>query len=387
MKNLCLILSICVLAFSPVYAEEMDLLSDEMLLGADTKATEKETPQTAPSEDETEEQNSDSIFGYIMKPISKFFKSDEKVTVVSEGEKESPLEKSIRQADEGSIEDQMNLGYMYLYGTNGVEADTKKAFQYYEMAAAQDDPIAVNNLGSLYFSGIGTKKNVDKALSLFSKATDLGNDNAALNLAFILLTGGVKDPKKKKKAFDLFEKAQKSGNKIAEFMLGYAYYKGFVTSPDYQVAYKHIKAAANGEAQIDEAQLLLADLYAQGIGTVQDYAAAEKSYLAAVKQGNMEAILTLADIYSEGKFKVKKISMAHALYNIAAANGVQEAADKRDKLSESMPAEMLANAQATARSYKPSPSELTSYIRQAYSNNIRSYIDNNIPEAGKKQGK
>ena len=79
--------------------------------------------------------------------------------------------------------------------------------------------------------------------------------------------------------------------------------------------------------------------------------------------------------------------MAHALYNIAAANGVQEAADKRDKLSESMPAEMLANAQATARSYKPSPSELTSYIRQAYSNNIRSYIDNNIPEAGKKQGK
>ena len=387
MKNLCLILSICVLAFSPAYAEDIDLLSDEILLGADTKASQKESIQSASAEDESHEQNSDSIFGFIIEPISKFFKSDEKVTVVSEGEKESPLDKSIRLASEGSIEDQMSLGYMYLYGTNGVEVDTKKAFQYYEKAAEQNDPIAVNNLGSLYFSGIGTKKNVDMALSLFSKAADLGNDNAALNLAFILLTGGVKDPSRNQKAFELFEKAYKSGNKIAEFMLGYAYYKGFVTQPNYQEAYKLIKATANGKSQIDEAQLLLANLYAQGIGTVQDYAAAEKSYLSAVKQGNMDAILILADVYSEGKLKVQKTNMAHALYNIAAANGIQEAAVKRDELGETMPSEVLANAQAIARNYKPAPSELTSYIRQTYGSNIRSYIDNNIPEAGKKQGK
>ena len=384
MKNLCLILSICVLAFSPVYAEDIDLLSDEMLLGGDTQALQSEDSQSTAEEDESQDENSGSIFGFIIEPISNFFKSEEKVTEVSEGEKESPLDKSIRQAKEGSIEDQMSLGYMYLYGTNGVEADTKKAFQYYEMAAEQNDPIAVNNLGSLYFSGIGTKKNVDMALSLFSKAADLGNDNAALNLAFILLTGGVKDPARNQRAFELFEKAQKSGNKIAEFMLGYAYYKGFVVQPNYQEAYKLIKDAANGKSQIDEAQLQLANLYAEGIGTVQDYAAAEKSYLAAVKQGNMEAILTLADIYSEGKFKITKINMAHALYNIAAANGVQEAAAKRDELSKSMPQEMLANAQATARNYKPAPSELTGYIRQTYGNNIRNYIDNNIPEAGKK---
>ena len=52
---------------------------------------------------------------------------------------------------------------MYLYGEDGVPVDYKKAFTYYNMAAAQNDPIAVNNLGSLYFSGIGTEKNFTKA--------------------------------------------------------------------------------------------------------------------------------------------------------------------------------------------------------------------------------
>ena len=56
------------------------------------------------------------------------------------------------------------------------------------MAAAQNDPIAVNNLGSLYFSGIGTEKNFTKAAQLFDKASKLGNTEAAVNLAFIYLT-------------------------------------------------------------------------------------------------------------------------------------------------------------------------------------------------------
>ena len=69
--------------------------------------------------------------------------------------KESFVERVTRQAEEGDVNSQLTLGYMYLYGENGVSKDYEKAFRYYSMAAAQNDSIAVNNVGSLYYSGIG----------------------------------------------------------------------------------------------------------------------------------------------------------------------------------------------------------------------------------------
>lgn len=392
MKKILLSLCLCLFAMTPLHAEDVDLLSDEMLLGSgeapksDENSANKETQvksEIADNEEKTTE-DTGSIFGLIIKPISNWFKSEEKVTEVAEGEKESPLDKSIRMANEGSLEDQMNLGYMYLYGVNGVDVNLENAFKYYNMAAAQDDPIALNNLGSLYFSGIGVKQDREMAVRLFSKASELGNDNASLNLAFINLKGGAKNSARNKKAFDLFKKAQESGNKIAEFMLGYAYYKGFVVNPDYRQAFKLIRSAANGKSQIDEAQLVLGNMYVGGIGTVQNYNGAVNSYRAAVNQGNMEAILILADIYADGKITPQNMVLAHALYNVAAAQNVPDAAQKRDKLNESMQLEALTNAQAAAQNFKSAPSELTNYIRQTYGYNIRNYIDMNIPDKKEK---
>lgn len=384
MKKFLLLLSVCTFVAGQVKADDMDLLSDDLLLGgsAEISAT-KTSDNVGENETKTKDEHNGSFFGFIIKPISDFFSSDAKITDVAEGEKESPLDRIIRKADEGSLEEQMNLGYMYLYGANGVTANAELSFKYYEMAAKQNDPIAVNNLGSLYFSGIGTAKNYDKALALFSQASDLGNDNASLNLAFIYLTGGAKDSLRNKKAFELFEKSQKAGNKIAEFMLGYAYYKGFVVAPDYALAYKYIRNAANGASQIDEAQLVLADLYTQGIGTVQNYVSAIKSYRAAINQGNIEAVLALADIYEKGDITPKNLVLAHALYNIAASHNIPDAAEKRDKLKEKMQIEELNKAQEIALNFKFSPSELTEYVRQTYGYDIRSYIDNNMTDKKK----
>lgn len=385
MKKYILLLFACLLAVHPAYAEEDDLFSDEVLLGTEKSLNSKIENNKINAENN--EENSSSFFGFIINPISKFFGSREKITEVPEGETESLLDISIRKAEEGSIEDQTNLAYMYLYGANGVASDYVKAFKYYEMAAKQNDPVALNNLGSLYFSGIGTKKDNTAALACFQKASDLGNDNASLNLAFIYLTGGTKDAVRNRKAIELFEKAKKSGNKIAEFMMGYAYYKGFVVDVDYTEAYRLVKSAAIGKSKIDEAQLVLANMYTQGLGTVQNYNSAIKAYLSAVGQGNMEAILTLAEIYADGKIVAQNLVLAHTLYNIAASQNVPGAAQKRDELNEKMQLEELTNAQAQAQNYKVSPSELTTYIRQTYGYNIRSYIDNNIPDPNTKNKK
>lgn len=353
--------------------DDLELLSDEMLF------TEGENETVV--EDENGEKT--GIFGFI----KQFFNKDTDEEH-SDSPKETFLEKSTRLAEEGDVESQMNLAYMYLYGADGIEIDYAKSARYYEMAANQDNPIALNNLGSLYFNGIGVEKNIPQALALFGKAAELGNENAAVNLAFIYLTGGKKDAARNKHAIDFLKKAQEKSN-IAKFMLGYAYYRGFVVQKDLEKSFKLIHDAATGDSRIDEAQLVLAQLYRDGLGTVQNYQKAVEAYRSAAMQGNMEAIITLAKVYAKGQIFPQNLAMAHALFNIAAARSVPEAAQMRDKLVEeaNMNLEILTQAQNIAQEYKASASELTNYIRQTYGTNIRSYIDSNMPIPLPKGGK
>ena len=352
-------------------ADNVQLFPDELMISdSETTATMQKSEEEA-----AEESQSTGIFGFITRPFSKLFSGDK--TESAEVEVEDAIEKMKRTADEGDVESQLDLAYMYLYGTDEIEQNLELAIKYYEMAAAQNDPIALNNLGSLYFSGIGTKRNIGKSLVYFQKAADLGNDNAQINLAFINLAGGKKDETRNKKAVEMF-KAAKDKNNIAKFMLGYAYYTGFVVSQDYEKAFKLIKEAAEGDAQIDEAQLVLAEMYAYGRGTVQNYQNAINFYRSSVNQNNLEAAMMLGNIYAAGIICEKNNIAAHTLFNIAASKNVPDAAEQREKVAQEMKLEELDKAQSSAQEYQSAPSELTEYIRQTYGTNIRRYIDNNM---------
>lgn len=379
MKKIVFYLLFAILVSAQSHAQEVDLLTGEMELMSDDSQDSTDSHTASPTNQATEEdQPKSSWFGFITRPLSKFFAEDEDVTVSANEETETPFDKSIRQANEGNLEDQMNLAYMYLYGTNGVKQDYDEAFKYYEMAAKQKDPIALNNLGSLYFNGIGTERDVKKALTLFESASALGNDNASLNLGFIYLTGGTKNPERNTKAIELFQKAAQEGNKIAQFMVGYAYYKGFVLPQDYQKAFISIRAAAIDDAKIDEAQMILSDMYAKGEGITQNYQKSITALRNAAGQGNMDAIVKLAEHYDIGDICPKTPVLAHSLYNIAAAQNIHGAAKKRDEIGQKLNNEMITAAQQNAANYQANPSELTSYIRQTYGNNLRYYIDINI---------
>ncbi len=389
-----IVLCFAVYCFYQPYANaQNDIISEDLLLGNavsssvvqeeknDNKETAKENTKEQMKVDSSEngEKNGigHKILSFIKKPLDLFYSADDEVKS-DDGTKETFLDRSIRQANEGSIEDQMNLGYMYLYGTNGVEQDFAKALEYYTMAAEQNDPNALNNLGSLYFNGIGTTADPKKALSLFNKSAELGNEYAAVNLAFIYLTGGTKNELRNRKAVALFQKAADSGNKIAKFMLGYAYYTGFVVPQNYDKAFKLIQIAASDDSLIDEAQYVMGEMYINGYGTVQNYQKAIQYLRYAVGQGNQDAYMALAKIYHEGKIDNANLVRAHALYNIAAANNIANAAEKRDKIGKQLKMEELTEAQNEAQNFKAEPSELTNYIRQTYGNNIRDYINNNI---------
>lgn len=314
---------------------------------------------------ETEEEG--GLFSFLN------FKMPDKLLKSSADKQEKPksIEETIKLAEKGNLEAQLLLGYSYLYGDNGLKPDYEKAFEYYGKAALQNDATGLNNLGSLYYSGIGVKRNPAKAAILFAKAADLGNAEAAVNIAFMLISGnGARQDKAA--ALNYFEKAAAAGNPAAQFMTGYAYYTGVLRPLNYVKAAPLIKAAA--DAGIDEAQLVLADIYVNGRGFPQNYNNAVKYLRLSAGQGNTEAMMSLADILALGEKFNKDIEFAHVLYNLAAVRGVAAAPARRQAVESKMKINDILQAQIRAENFQEKPTDLTSYIRQTFGNNIHLFI-------------
>lgn len=374
MRKISLILLSFLLMTGIAFAQKKDkaVLS---LTDAVFENSKKAPPQEDSKENVAKDNKEDKgIFSFMNFSFSKNKKSPEEYVRPDE-KTETFLERITRQADEGEIDSQLTLGYMYLYGENGVKADYKKAFTYYSMAATQNDPIAINNLGSLYFSGVGTPRDVLKAATLFDKAAKLGNIEASVNLAFIYL-GSNNALRNNQEAISLFRKASEAGNPTATFMLGYAYYKGFMVKQNNQKAINLIRDAA--AANYDDAQYVLAVMYLNGQGVTKNYGNAVKFLYSAVDQGNVDAMVTLGDILALGIIYNKDLYRAHILFNVASVRGAPKAAEKRDVLEKSLKIEEFLAAQSEAEKYSEKPSDLTVYIRRTFGTNIRSYIDDSI---------
>lgn len=293
-----------------------------------------------------------------------------------------PIDELKKKAASGDISAQLDLGYMYLYGLNGIDIDYKQALEYYETAAAKNSSVALNNLGSMYFSGIGVDVDFAKAISFFEKAAKLGSDDAAVNLAIIYLGSDTKTKTKAdlEKAFALLLQAEKNNN-IAKYLLGYSYFVGFMTEEDLGKAFTLIKAAADDN--YDEAQLVISDFYINGWSTPKNYNLAVKYLKNASDQGNAVAMSKLGDIYAEGKIYTKDIKKAHIQYNLASVLGVEEAAQKRDALEKNIKIDDLLIVQAAAEDFTTTPSQQTVFIRQTYGNSLKTYIDINLAQLRK----
>jgi len=65
------------------------------------------------------------------------------------------------------------LGYYYEKG-EGVEKNSKKAFQLYKKSSKNNDPVGLHNCAICFQNGIGTKPNTSKAFKYFFKSADQG---------------------------------------------------------------------------------------------------------------------------------------------------------------------------------------------------------------------
>ena len=74
-------------------------------------------------------------------------------------------------------------GEMYRYGV-GTEKNEKKAFSYYEKAAALGDADGIVKVGRAWLNGIGVLTDYQKSLHFFEKAAEQDNSEAMILAAY-----------------------------------------------------------------------------------------------------------------------------------------------------------------------------------------------------------
>lgn len=121
--------------------------------------------------------------------------------------------------------------------------------------AEQGDAWAQLNLGAAYDNGIGTKRDVDKAIIWYRKAAEQGLAEAQFNLAHILVDEDI------------------SASEAAEWMA---------------------KAADQGMV---EAQYLMGVIYAEGIGVARDDNEARRWLKIAIDKGSVDAARYMSEHY------------------------------------------------------------------------------------------
>jgi len=200
-------------------------------------------------------------------------------------------------ANQGAIEAQYDLGWMYYKGL-GIEKNIEQSLVWYKRAGEKGVLKAQLNLASIYLKGIEVKQNYIKASTWWLKAAMQGNAQAQSELGKMYESGlGVKQDYAE--AMKWYRKAAEQGYASAQSNLGLMYDNGYGVKQDYAESMKWYRKAAKQENAA--AQSNLGQMYEYGRGVKQDYAEAIKWYRQAAKQENANAQLRLGRMYFEGK--------------------------------------------------------------------------------------
>jgi len=150
-----------------------------------------------------------------------------------------------------------------------------------------------------------------------------------------------------------FEKAKKdaeAGDVYAQTYLGDLYNSGRGVTKDTEKAiYWYRKALEKGD---NRAPFVLATMHELGNTTVRKLFKNDVSlYYISAERGYMLAQERLGSAYADGKGVPKDYIEAYAWWNVAAAQGADDAAANRDKLSISMSKSQIEKAQSLSREY------------------------------------
>ena len=190
------------------------------------------------------------------------------------------------------------LAEAYLGDNLGLEKDENAALRLFKRAARLGNAAAQYNLGMGYACGYyGLEPNREKAVFWLKKSANGENPMACLQLG-LYYNYTIKTEKSYKKAFNLFTNAFNLGEKEAIVNIGLCHLQGNGTKENKKEAVKCFKVAAN-KYKSSLGYYNLGICYENGFGVIQDYKKAIEMYGKSVELGEKTGLEAIKRVYSK----------------------------------------------------------------------------------------
>lgn len=247
-------------------------------------------------------------------------------------------------ADRGHAEAQLQLGFMYL-NSRGVPGDGAQAVNCFRLAAGRGDARA-----AVWAEAIAAERRGDdsEAFRLLRSLADRGDAQAQFRVAINAFQDQAVQRDDARLALAVkYSRLAASRGDVRRVIWAEA-----IATKNYATEFKLLKPLADAGDAL--AQRFVAVMYFFGEGVSQDDGQEARYYLLAASQGDGRAQDSLADIYDQGLGGVPKDDVqAYKWANLAAAQGVFQAAQRRDEIASRMTPTKITQAETLSREWKP----------------------------------
>ncbi len=225
-----------------------------------------------------------------------------------QGEPQAQLRYGLMLFDGHFITQNKKLGEEFI--RKSAEADVKEAYFYYGQLLLYK---ALQEKQALAGVSSPTRETeaIEHALKWFLKGAALGDSEAAFAAAKVLSLGTLTRPKDDRNARKLMEIAAQNNHFMAQILLAQWLVQGRGGKPDFQRAFHLL--LTNAINMIPPAQIALARLYRDGIGTKGDIITAAAWYMVA-QQAKMQAPdleMMLQGMSSTQLEEARKVAIKH----------------------------------------------------------------------------
>ncbi len=265
------------------------------------------------------------------------------------GVKVAPLEAMKwfqKAADAGNKAGQFNLARLLFIGAEGLPKDEEKANFLLRTSAEAGYAPAQAQLGTVVETAANRtedKAQVAEAREWYEKAAAQDQPDALLAMSrfYDFGIGGLEASPPK--AFDFCFRAAKAGSIVAMNEMGVRYQKGAGVRQDNVAAIGWFTLGAqHGQPA---ALVNLGNCYENGNGVRQDFDQAGRNYSAAARQNFAPAEFLLGEMIEKGKGTEVNLAHAYVLYTRAAAQKNEEAAKRAEAIKAKLtPAQLEAAA-------------------------------------------
>lgn len=208
---------------------------------------------------------------------------------------------------DGDVQAQYVLGANYDYGINDVEQNFAKAYDWYQMAAQQNDGDAWCALGYMYMNGCGVEQSNEDAIDCFNQAIDNGCDKANVGIGRMYMGGYGDEEDRNTQAFSYIQKAYNAGTIDGMYYYGYVNEYGIGVEANYELAMDSYKktiemtpADVSDQYAINAANTRIGFMYVDAKGVEKDDATAMDYFKAAADADYAMAQYYMGILYENG---------------------------------------------------------------------------------------